>query len=304
VSLAESPCWGGVELTGSDTGAIFFTNDNPPQWLSDFAEGDRGQYANGVNCFWQIECPSGQRPSITFSEFSTEENFDFVNVYDGTSTDDLLETFHGNVLPNILSQVSAMPAATGQHMLVHFTSDYSVTMDGFNAQYSCSNRRRLASSDDLTNSSLIATVQSLQHRPLLQLTRRASDTQPRELPDGFAANTSQDQADGLHFGSRRRRLERAGALAPRVIPDDFVSTATAPPPAPPPVLISTTPPPPPVVLNITSEPLAPASALGLGGFTARCDSKEEVCEDEDMKFMYVSRKHLINATPLADGHEL
>jgi hypothetical protein len=68
-SAAADPCngSGGASLSGS--GDIFFSD----------------QYENSASCQWTLSCSSGH-PHIHFSQFETERNFDFVNVYDGSSS--------------------------------------------------------------------------------------------------------------------------------------------------------------------------------------------------------------------------
>ena len=84
----------------------------------------------------------------------------------------------------------------------------------------------------------------------------------------------------------RRRLGRAAEAAVREIPANFITTSTPPPPPPPVKIIAPQTQVEAVTVNMSSAGLAPATALGLGGFTARCDSKEEECSDEEKKFMY------------------
>ena len=86
-----------------------------------------GQYTNSMTCAWNLICSSGN-PTLSFSTFDTESNFDFVRVDttgDGNTDTDL----HGATIP---------PAQTGVGtMVVVFTSDASVTMGGFDATFTC-----------------------------------------------------------------------------------------------------------------------------------------------------------------------
>jgi hypothetical protein len=127
------------------------------------------------------------------------------------------------------------------------------------------------------------------------LSTRADSYELREVPASFVALANAeawDEEAGLWvdslFESYRRRLGRAAALAPRVIPDDFLSTATTTVVAAP-VVIAAPAPPPPVMNITTSVALAPASALGLGGFTPSCPGQtggDMTCDDGDVQFMY------------------
>ena len=107
------PCSpGGADLTG--TSDIVLTN-----------------YGDGESCSWNIECGSGP-VTLTFSSFSTEGNFDYVYVDNDISMQGQgnLGTLHGSATP-------APITSAGSTMSILFTSDGSVTNDGFTAVASC-----------------------------------------------------------------------------------------------------------------------------------------------------------------------
>jgi hypothetical protein len=58
-----------------------------------------GAYANNAKCSWLIAPPGAQSITLEFSSFDTEENYDFVHVYDGTVADAkfLLKTLTGRL---------------------------------------------------------------------------------------------------------------------------------------------------------------------------------------------------------------
>ncbi|KPL13657.1 MAG: hypothetical protein AMS26_13590 [Bacteroides sp. SM23_62] len=86
-------------------------------------------YDNFANCRKLIQVPDADYINLVFTEFNIEEGYDFVRVYDGTSTGDvLLGEFTGTSLPDMVT-------STGGSMLVHFSSDYSVTRSGWSAEY-------------------------------------------------------------------------------------------------------------------------------------------------------------------------
>ena len=62
------PCNGGMMLNVAP-GEIAFQPD--------------GDYGDNAACVWSITCGNGQPPQVTFSEFATEADYDFVNLYDG-----------------------------------------------------------------------------------------------------------------------------------------------------------------------------------------------------------------------------
>ena len=89
-------------------------------------------YTNNMDCAWRIQVPGASSIDLSFSEFRTETGYDFVRVYQGTSTGGtLLGTFDGASLPSTVT-------ASGSAMYVRFTSDISNTYGGFVASYSSS----------------------------------------------------------------------------------------------------------------------------------------------------------------------
>ncbi|MDD3875031.1 MAG: C10 family peptidase [Bacteroidales bacterium] len=86
-------------------------------------------YNNNANCQWIIKPTNASAVTLTFTSFSTEANYDFVKVYNGTTTSSpLLGSYSGNSLP-------AQITASSGKMLVQFTSDYSATAAGFSANF-------------------------------------------------------------------------------------------------------------------------------------------------------------------------
>ena len=47
-----------------------------------------GFYADNAECSWLIAPPGAQSITLEFSSFDTEEDYDFVHVYDGTVADE------------------------------------------------------------------------------------------------------------------------------------------------------------------------------------------------------------------------
>jgi len=86
-------------------------------------------YINNANCSWLIQPPGASAITLTFTSFATEQGYDFVKVYNGTSASGiLLGDFSGTSLPN------AVTASSGA-MYVVFTSDNSQTAAGWSASY-------------------------------------------------------------------------------------------------------------------------------------------------------------------------
>ncbi|CAC5425300.1 CSMD [Mytilus coruscus] len=84
------------------------------------------EYGNNLNLSRSIDVGSGYIAKIQFTDFSTEDNFDVVKVYDGNSTTNLLRSMSGHNLPPELR-------STDRYIFVTFTSDHSITYTGFRA---------------------------------------------------------------------------------------------------------------------------------------------------------------------------
>jgi hypothetical protein len=80
-----------------------------------------GDYADGMECIWNIN--SSGPITIVFKAFSTEADYDFLKVFDGTSGD-VLGSFSGEALPEILS-------TNATSLRVVFTSDSYSSSAGF-----------------------------------------------------------------------------------------------------------------------------------------------------------------------------
>ena len=111
-----------------------------------------GPYPSNLACEWIIQGAPGDIIELQFLDFEIEGNrksrngrrngrnrrrkersltclYDFVSIYDGSSTDSpLIGTYCGNVAPtNILS--------TGNELLITFTTDDSTALSGFSASF-------------------------------------------------------------------------------------------------------------------------------------------------------------------------
>jgi hypothetical protein len=80
-----------------------------------------GDYADDMECIWDIN--SSGPITIVFKAFSTEADYDFLKVFDGTSGD-VLGSFSGETLPEILS-------TNATSLRVVFTSDWASSSAGF-----------------------------------------------------------------------------------------------------------------------------------------------------------------------------
>ena len=85
------------------------------------------KYGNDENKEWTIVVPDGEVVRLDFSTFNTEDGYDHVDVYDGCTTDDpLIQSYTGNNIPARIHSI-------GTKLLISFTSDDSVSRQGFSA---------------------------------------------------------------------------------------------------------------------------------------------------------------------------
>lgn len=84
-------------------------------------------YANAITISWTIS--SFGPIHLEFDRFDTEQNYDVVYIFDGTSNNSpSLAHFSGTTTTPVTS--------TGNNMFIKFTSDSSITRSGFSALYS------------------------------------------------------------------------------------------------------------------------------------------------------------------------
>jgi CUB domain len=90
-----------------------------------------GTYDNNLDCRWLIKPTdtSVGRIILTFSRFTTEQNFDFVNIYDG-------ETLASPLLTRLSGSISTTVVARSGSMLLRFKTDSNTTASGWTATYS------------------------------------------------------------------------------------------------------------------------------------------------------------------------
>ena len=112
-----------------------------------FSDGSSsGNYGNNQLCYWFIAPPCANTVTLSFSAFNTELNYDGIIVYDDLYATNQIAVFSGTSIP------SPVTSTTGV-MTVIFVSDYSATMQGFNANYTstgsayCSGTTTLNTSD-------------------------------------------------------------------------------------------------------------------------------------------------------------
>ena len=95
--------------------------------------GPFNNYKNNSYCTWYIHPPTtNQNIILTFDEFDTEANNYVVTIYNGSSTTDpVLAKLSGSTIPQSI-------VSKGNEMYIVFTSNDSITGQGFLANYSLS----------------------------------------------------------------------------------------------------------------------------------------------------------------------
>ncbi|OWY19539.1 hypothetical protein B6N25_13980 [Sphingobacteriales bacterium TSM_CSS] len=94
--------------------------------------GGTGDYQNSVETFIVIDPPGTIPVQMTFTAFDTEAGFDYVELFDGSTTSDvLIGHYEGTTLPNGGSPI----VSTGGSMTLRFHTDGSVIRSGFVANW-------------------------------------------------------------------------------------------------------------------------------------------------------------------------
>jgi hypothetical protein len=94
-----------------------------------FSDGSgSNNYTNNQQCYWYIAPPCATIVTLSFNSFNTELNYDGVVIYDSLTAITPIATFSGTSLP------ASITSSTGA-MLVVFISDFSTSLQGFNANY-------------------------------------------------------------------------------------------------------------------------------------------------------------------------
>lgn len=110
-----------------------YTTTVPVSCGTTFNDGSgSSNYAFFRDCSWLAQAASGNQVTLSFTAFNTELNNDVVKIYDGNSIGaPLLAQYSGNTIPPAVT-------STGNQLYITFTTNGSVSAQGFTAAVSCS----------------------------------------------------------------------------------------------------------------------------------------------------------------------
>ena len=98
--------------------------------------GPNANYRNAANDTLLLISPTSCGLSLQFTHFTTESNFDFLRLYDGGNFGaPVIGSYSGSSLPNSGNPINA----SGDSLLLRFTSDGSTNYSGWRAVVSCPN---------------------------------------------------------------------------------------------------------------------------------------------------------------------
>ncbi|XP_078364332.1 uncharacterized protein LOC144648698 isoform X1 [Oculina patagonica] len=102
-----------------------------------YSPGYPNNYSNNENCQWLIKAPYGKRILIYFTTFDVEDDdqcsYDSVNIFDGQNS------FASLLLKSCGSSLPPPVYSSGRYIFMQFTSDESVSHQGFVAHYIATN---------------------------------------------------------------------------------------------------------------------------------------------------------------------
>ena len=112
--------------------------------MVDFTHGaDATGYDDHATCLWYIQCEGLSSPVLTFTQFDTERNYDWVAVADGIASGESdalpqMARLSGN---GVVQSADANVAASGRALTVEFSSNGNGGVfpngDGFAFDWSC-----------------------------------------------------------------------------------------------------------------------------------------------------------------------
>lgn len=118
---ADDPCTGTAATLTQASSVISFAPD--------------GGTLDDESCNWLVSCPqANQVVTVTIQRFSTEQDYDFVNLYDGR---DQSATQVAQLTGSLRDLPQSTYISSSSSMLIAFTSDASIGAEGFEVNYNC-----------------------------------------------------------------------------------------------------------------------------------------------------------------------
>lgn len=112
---------GCVDGSTASSGYIYFRGSYP--------------YSSNRNCWWLIAAPAGAEISVSFSQFDTQSNYDYVSIYNCSNCEEPSQRILRH--SGSLSPSNVYRSTTG-FLNVTFTSDAYTEYKGFRAEWSVS----------------------------------------------------------------------------------------------------------------------------------------------------------------------
>ena len=81
-----------------------------------------------MTCDWTLYARHQEKIFITFTKFATESGYDFVTIKDTSNSSHIIGRYSGSNIPPVV-------VSCGQSVSITFTSDGSVTEEGFSAAF-------------------------------------------------------------------------------------------------------------------------------------------------------------------------
>lgn len=123
------PCGGHLELSAAAGEEVEFRSTMMPSSGDITGLGLDAMYNNNMVCEWILSVPEGLSVELSFSFFSTEAGYDFLNIFDG------VEPGHG-VLQQLTGEIEASKiVSSGNELRIKFESDQTETKAGFSATF-------------------------------------------------------------------------------------------------------------------------------------------------------------------------
>jgi len=164
-------------------------------------------YANNSNCTWLIQVPEDSTILLIFNSFETESCCDELRVYNGPSSNaPLIGEYKGSSIPSVIQSNS-------NELFLEFTTDGSVTADGWSVSYTCNNISfiELGYADPGFSNLLVADGSILEYEFELQNNGNL-DSGPFEVGFYASKDSEIDISDALMFTEAFDNIPATSAL--------------------------------------------------------------------------------------------